>query len=302
MILVLGSINADLFFTVDHLPTPGETVLTPSVTLRPGGKGANQAAAAARAGAETRFLGCVGDDAVADTVLGALVESGCDVAGVTRRHGATGTAVVMVEASGENQIVVARGANGFVTADLLPAGMGAGTTLICQMELPPVETERALVAAKGSGVRTVLNLAPAKPIADRALAVVDVLVVNEIEAVALASGAGTPLSLARMLANRHNLTCVVTIGAQGAVAVEPNSTAWRVGALAVEVVDTVGAGDAFVGVLAAALDSGADLPAALHRASVAASLACMAEGAMTGLPNADAIKSRQPDLAPATRM
>ncbi|NQW08711.1 MAG: ribokinase [Alphaproteobacteria bacterium] len=302
MILVLGSINADLFFTVEHLPAPGETVLTPSVTLRPGGKGANQAAAAARAGSMVRFLGCVGDDAVAETVLAALVDAGCDISGVRRVAGATGTAAVMVEASGENQIVVASGANGRVTADLLPAEMAPDITLVCQMEIPPAETERALIAAKAWGARTVLNLAPAGDISDQALVAVDVLVVNEIEAIALAGEAGTPLGLARNLADRHAVVCVVTVGAQGAVAVEPGGVAWRVGALGVEAVDTVGAGDAFVGVLAATLDDGADLPTALHRASVAAGLACTAEGAMTGLPDAAAIERRRPDLAPAARV
>lgn len=302
MILVLGSINADLFFTVERLPARGETVLTPSVALRPGGKGANQAAAAARAGAETRFLGCVGDDAVADTVLGALIEAGCDVSSVKRIAGATGTAAVMVEASGENQIVVASGANGSVTADLLPAGIGPATTLVCQMEIPPAETERALIAAKAVGARTVLNLAPARDISDRALAAVDVLVVNEVEAAALEGEAGTPLGLARNLADRHDLVCVVTVGAQGAVAAEPDGTAWRIGTLDIDPVDTVGAGDCFVGVLAAALEGGADLAAALHRASVAAALACTAEGAMTGLPDVVAIERRLLDLPPAVRV
>lgn len=127
MIVVLGSINADLFFAVDRLPGRGETVLTPTLTARPGGKGANQAAAAARAGAAAAFLGCVGDDAAAGEVLAALSASGCDVSGVRRVPGPTGTAMVVVEAGGENLIVVASGANTAVTADLLAARRPGGS-------------------------------------------------------------------------------------------------------------------------------------------------------------------------------
>lgn len=302
MILVLGSINADLFFAVERLPGRGETVLAPTVTARPGGKGANQAAAAARAGAAAAFLGCVGGDAAGAEVLAALAATGCDVAGVRRVPGATGTAMVVVEAGGENLIVVASGANTAVTAELLPDDrLGPGTTLVCQMEIPPGQTAAALRRARAAGARTVLNLAPARPLAPSALADVDVLVVNKVEAESLEGRAGTALGLARTLAGRHRLTCVVTLGGDGAVAAEPDGTAWSVGTLLVEAVDTVGAGDAFVGVLAATLDAGADLPAALRRASVAAGLACTKEGAMPSLPDAAAIRSRLGELAPARR-
>jgi len=307
MILVFGSINADLFFTVERLPGRGETVLTPTVTMRPGGKGANQAAAAARAGgraeAATAFLGCIGEDASGAEMLAALAATGCDVSGVRRVPGATGTAAVMVEAGGENQIVVASGANGAVAADLLAdAALGPGTTLVCQMEIPVEQTAEALRRGRVAGARTVLNLAPARPIPPSALADVDVLVVNEPEARTLEGEAGTPLGLARNLAARHRLTCIVTLGGDGAVAAEADGTAWSVGVLPVEAVDTVGAGDAFVGVLAATLDGGASLPDALLRASVAAGLACTAEGAMTSLPDGAVIDARLAELAPARRL
>jgi ribokinase len=303
MILVLGSINADLFFAVDRLPGRGETVLSPSVATRPGGKGANQAAAAARSGAAAAFVGCVGDDGVAEVVLAALAASGCDVAGVRRVPGATGTAMVVVEAGGENLIVVASGANGLVTADLLAADtLGPRVTLVCQMEIPAGETAKALRAAKAAGARTVLNLAPAGGLPAATMADVDVLVVNKVEAAALEGEAGAPLGLARALATRHRLTCVVTLGGDGALAVEPDGTAWTVGSLTVEAVDTVGAGDAFVGVLAASLDQGMSLPASLRRASVAAGLACTLEGAMPSMPDAAAIAARLDELAPARRL
>ncbi|EDP61198.1 ribokinase [alpha proteobacterium BAL199] len=303
MILVLGSINADLFFAVDRLPVRGETVLAPSVTTRPGGKGANQAAAAARAGAATAFFGCVGDDGVAGGMLAALAETGCDVSGVQRVPGETGTAMVVVERGGENLIVVASGANRQVTANLLPADrLGPATTLVCQMEIPAEQTVRALRRARAEGARTVLNLAPVGAIPSTALADVDVLIVNRIEAEALVSGAGDPLDLARTLAQRHDLTCVVTLGGEGVLAVEPGGTAWSVGVLPVRAVDTVGAGDAFVGVLAASLDARTALPDALRRASVAAGLACTVEGAMPSLPDRSAIEARLNDLAPARRL
>ncbi|MEQ8817073.1 MAG: PfkB family carbohydrate kinase [Thalassobaculum sp.] len=303
MIVVLGSINVDLFFAVDRLPGRGETVLAPGMTVRPGGKGANQAAAAARAGASTLFLGCIGEDAAGGDVLAALAETGCAVSRVRRLPGVTGTAVVMVEAGGENQIVVASGANLSVTADLLDAvPLGPGTTLVCQMEIPPDQTAEALRRARAAGARTVLNLAPARPVTAAALAEVDMLVVNKPEAESLEGQAGTPLGLARTLAARHDLTCVVTLGREGAIAAGPDGNAWSVGVLAVEAVDTVGAGDAFVGVLAASLDGGATLPEALHRASVAAGLACTREGAMPSLPDAAAIEIHLGELAPARRL
>lgn len=303
MIVVLGSINVDLFFTLDRLPGRGETVLAPAMTVRPGGKGANQAAAAARAGAPTLFLGCVGEDAAGGEVLAALADTGCDISRVPKVPGATGTAIVMVETGGENQIVVASGANLSVSAVLLDdALLGPDATLVCQLEIPPAQTAEALRRAKAAGARTVLNLAPARPIPSATLADVDLLVVNEIEAATQEGEAGTPLGLARTLAARYGLTCVVTLGGEGTVAAEADGTAWSVGVLPVEAVDTVGAGDAFVGVLAATLDGGADLPAALHRASVAAGLACTREGAMPSLPDAVAIGARLAGLEPARRL
>jgi len=301
MITVFGSINADLFFTVDTLPARGETVLTPSVTLQPGGKGANQAAAAARAGAPTRFIGCVGEDALAAPVLDALRRAGCDVSGVRTVTGATGTAAVMVERSGENQIVVASGANGAVTAGQL-GSLASGDTLVCQMEVPVEETAAALEAASRAGMRTVLNLAPARPVDSAVLDTVDLLILNEGEAAVLAGADCAPAAQARRLAGDHGLTCVVTLGGDGALAVTAGGEGWRVGALAVEAVDTVGAGDAFVGVLAASLDTGLTLAAAFHRASVAAGLACTRPGAMAALPDAAEIEARLSALPGAAQL
>lgn len=298
MITVFGSLNLDLLFNLDRLPTRGETVLTREIVQLPGGKGANQAAAAAMAGAVTRFVGCVGADGLGEPVLAALRNAGCDVSGVDAVPGATGTAVVMVECSGENQIVVGSGANLAVTADLLDAAAPAGgDTLVCQMEIPAEATVAALRAARAAGARTVLNLAPAQSLGPDALAAVDILIVNEGEAALLAGETALPAVTARALASAHDLICIVTLGGDGAIAVTPQGRGWRIGSLAVEAVDTVGAGDAFVGVLAASLDLGLDLPDALHRASVAAGLACTRPGAMAALPGRLEIEDRLSALA-----
>lgn len=293
MITVFGSLNIDLLFNLERLPTPGETVLTGGIVQLPGGKGANQATAAAKAGAATRFVGCVGEDGLGEPVLASLRAAGCDVSSVRVVPGATGTAVVMVERSGENQIVVGSGANMAVTADQLDAlALGPDDTLVCQMEIPVEATVAGLAAAKRAGVRTVLNLAPARALPAEVLAAVDVLVVNEGEAAVLAGRSAEPAEIARSLAGAHDLVCVVTLGGEGAIAVTPTGEGYRVATLPVTAVDTVGAGDAFVGVLAAALDAGMALPGALHRASVAAGLTCTRRGAAAALPDAGEIESR----------
>lgn len=303
MITVFGSLNVDLLFNLDRLPGRGETVLTQEIVQLPGGKGANQAAAAAKAGAETRFVGCVGRDGQGDGVLAALRSAGCDVSGVATVPGATGTAVVMVERSGENQIVVGSGANLAVTAGLLAAAPpGAGDTLVCQMEIPVDSSLNALRSAQAAGARTVLNLAPARPVGPEALAAVEVLIVNKGEAAVVAGQTAAPADTARSLAAAHDLTCVVTLGGAGVVAARPDGRAWRVDALTVEAVDTVGAGDAFVGVLAASLDLGMDLPEGLRRASVAAGLTCTRAGAMAALPDAAEIDGRLSALARPTEL
>ncbi|SDF25887.1 ribokinase [Thalassobaculum litoreum] len=298
MITVFGSLNVDLLFNLDRLPAPGETVLTREIVQLPGGKGANQATAAAKAGAPTRFVGCVGEDGLGAPVLASLTAAGCDVSGVREVPGATGTAVVMVERSGENQIVVGSGANMAVVASMLESvALGPGDTLVCQMEIPPEATAAALAAARRAGARTILNLAPARPLPPEVLADVDLLIVNEGEAAVLAGSAAPPLETARGLAAAHELTCVVTLGGDGALAVTPDGRGCRVGTLAVQAVDTVGAGDAFVGVLAASLDVGMGLPNALHRASVAAGLTCTRPGAAAALPDAAEIDGRLSALA-----
>jgi ribokinase len=299
VIVVFGSINADLFFTVDNLPTRGETVLCPGYSFRPGGKGANQAVAAARAGAKVAMVGKVGDDAFALAVRAALAENRVDIERVVGTDGVTGTAAVLVEASGENQIVVASAANMDVRHDQVPdALLGPATTLVLQMEVPVVETDALIERAADAGARVILNLAPYRPLPSRTLGLVDVLIVNEGEAAALAGGDEDASDHARRFAEAYGCTAIVTLGGSGAVMADRDGM-WRIAALDVDPVDTVGAGDAFVGILAAALDAGEVMPEALRRASVGAGLACLHEGAQSGLPTAAEIDSVLPRLAPA---
>ena len=229
MIIVPGSVNADLLFKVQRLPRPGETVLCPSYVMAPGGKGANQAAAAAKAGAAVAFVGHVGADAYGPVVRGLLLEAGvgCDLLAVATAP--TAIAVIGVDAGGENAIIVASGANLETAAAQVPDAMlGAGATVLCQNEIRPAETFAVLSRAKRLGARTVLNMAPAASVPPEVLGALDVLVVNELEAETVAGVTGQPPeTVARALATTYGLTCVVTLGGAGCIAVTA-AEGWRV--------------------------------------------------------------------------
>jgi ribokinase len=229
--------------------------------------------------------------------------AGVDVAGIGLDAAPTGLAFITVDRAGENQIVVASGANGQVRASDVPdPALGPECLVVAQMELAATETAAVLNRARARGARTLLNLAPALPIDPTALGAVDWLVVNRVEAAMLAATLGlaeaAPATVARRLARVHGLTCIVTLGRDGAIAADA-VRAWAVDALAVTAIDTTGAGDAFVGNLAAALDRGASLPDSLRRASVAAGLACTARGAQSALPDRADIDRAMGRLAPA---
>jgi ribokinase len=294
MLLVFGSINVDLVFRVAALPAAGETVLGDSYVTVPGGKGANQAVAAARAGARVGMVGRVGRDGFADVALAALRAAGVDAGGVRADAAPTGCAVIGVDAHGENQIIVASGANARVSAEQVEeAWLDPQTTLLLQMEVPAAESAALIARARARGARIVLNLAPALPLPEAALRAVDVVVVNAAEAVRLGARFGLAAertALAAGLARTLGPTVVMTLGGEGAIAASRAGT-WRVGALAVTPVDTTGAGDAFVGVFAASLDAGLQLDDALHRASAAAGLACLGLGAQASLPDRHAIEA-----------
>jgi ribokinase len=298
MLLVFGSINVDLLFKIENLPRPGETVLCPGYEVAAGGKGANQATAAARAGAAVHMVGHVGEDGFGHFARAAMTAAGVHCAGIATSSRATGIAVIGIDHAGENQIMVASGANLDTHAgQVADVALAPGTTLLCQNEVRPEATFALLERAKARGARTMLNLAPAGEVPAQVLDALDYLIVNEVEGrtAARRSRGGAVAAFARDLATMHDLTCVVTLGAEGALALGPE-VAQRVAALPVEPVDTTGAGDAFVGVLAASLDLGHDLGAALQRASVAAGLACTRLGAQTSQPTAAQIEARLGEL------
>jgi ribokinase len=303
MITVFGSINVDLVARVAALPGPGETVLAPDYTVVAGGKGANQAVAAARAregsGAKTHMIGCVGRDGFADIALATMRDCTIDLSAVVAVAEPTACAMIGVDPAGANQIIVASGANRHLRAAQLDDGLlGVDTTLVLQLEVDPGETWAVIARAKVRGARVILNTAPAAPVPPDVAASCDILVMNEIEAVMLSSHGNDPVEAARALSLDWGVTTVVTLGAEGAWAFEPGAT-WRIRALAVEAIDSTAAGDAFVGVLAAALDGGSTLAEALGRASVAGGLACETAGAQPSLPGRAAIEQALSRLAPA---
>lgn len=290
MILTFGSINADLIVPVPNLPRPGETVLGGSYTLLPGGKGANQALAAHRAGAAVMLAGAVGRDGFAAVALSSLRGAGVDMRLVRDLDLPTGCAVIMVSAAAENTIAVAPGANTGVRCDWVPDDLlDANTILLAQLEVPPSETRALIGRVRRRNGRCLLNLAPALPVDLELLPEIDLLVANEREAATLSAD---PMAIARRLRQGF----VVTRGAAGVSALLVDGSRLDVPALAVDPIDTTGAGDTFVGVLAAALDLGASLEAGLLRASAAAGLACCACGAQTAMPNAAAIDRAVADL------
>ena len=305
MIVVFGSINADLVIEVASLPGPGETILAPEYRAVPGGKGANQALAAKRAGGEVAMHGCVGDDPFATIALEFLERDGVDLSGLMRSNRATGCAAVFVDPQGENQIVVASGANRDARMSTISdSALGPDTTLLLQLEVDTTETAALIARARASGARIILNAAPVIPLPETVLAAVDVLIVNHLEATMLAKNLGTPTPDAILAAGRltRRLGCltIVTLGCEGAIAFRTDEI-WRVDALGVETRDTTGAGDTFAGVFAAALDFGTALPEALARASVGASLACLKIGAQQSIPTASMIEDRLCEIDPARR-
>jgi ribokinase len=294
MVIVFGSINLDLVTRVARFPAPGETIGAESFATYPGGKGANQALAAARAGAAVRMYGAVGTDTFADAALALLAAGGVDLEGVKRAAAPTGCATILVDGHGENCIAVASGANALADPEAVPDSVLApGTVVVLQHEVPAHANAVLIARAHRAGARIILNAAPARPLPIELLRQIDVLVVNETEAAALAAQHGWRVTAhafatAAIAVTLPTFAVVVTLGKAGALAASGTDTI-RVHAPDVEAVDTTGAGDAFVGALAAAIDARAPLPDALRAAVVAGSLACTAAGAQPALPRREAI-------------
>ena len=259
---VVGSINLDLVVRAERLPRPGETVTGATFARVPGGKGANQAVAAARLGASVRMVGCVGRDPFAEEALAGLREAGVELA-VSERDAPTGVALIAVDANGENTIVVAPGANLELAPEDLPAEDGA---VLAQQEIPPATVARAAEAAS----RFFLNAAPARPDPPRA----ELTIVNGLEREALGE--------------RDGLVCL-TLGAEGAVLLERGEEVARAAPPPVEAVDGTAAGDAFTACLVVSLLEGRPREESLRRACAAGALAASRPGAQTSLPTAEEV-------------
>lgn len=294
MITVIGSVNLDLITTVERLPNPGETVSGSNFHTAPGGKGANQALAAARAGSAVRMVGAVGQDAFADEALSLLQQAELDLSHISRNPGATGTALIMVDCKGENAIAVAPGANFTVNIAQIPP-LDPESVLLLQHEIPLETIEAAMDAAHQSGARTILNAAPARPDAAKLLAKADYVVANETEFDLYADllgleGESREARMANFVA-RTGRVMIVTLGGDGAIA-QTLQGAFRVPSIQIIPIDTVGAGDTFCGYLAAGLHEGLDLETALQRASIAGALACLKPGAQPSIPTAAEVDAR----------
>ena len=287
MITVFGSTNIDQIGVVSRLPRPGETVAGSTFAMAAGGKGANQALAARRAGSVVRHVTAIGDDSFAELALAELRAAGVDLTRARVTDGASGIAMILVDPEGENVIAVLPGANAQVSADDAVAaieGMQPGDLLLLQQEIPHEATLAALEAARRRGIATMLNIAPFLPGTHEAAALADVLVANEMEFAQLIGDDAADLPEAiRRRAFDHRQTVVVTLGPRGVVASNGREL-WHVPALRIEPVDTVGAGDTFCGYLADGTARGLSFDAALHRAATAASLACLKPGAQPAIP------------------
>lgn len=292
-VVVLGSLNADVFARVARHPRPGETVLGSGGEVRAGGKGANQAAAAALAGARVVMVGAVGDDAYAAVATGNLVGAGVSMDGVRTVAGPTGLALITVSADGENSIIVIPGANAAVGEPELAQldSLGAGDVVVLQGEVPVAAVTAAARAAAERGARVVVNLAPVVALPADVLRLADPLVVNEHEgegALRLldADPAGlSPDELCARLREQGVPSVVMTLGGAGAIIAAGTPPATRIPAEEVTVVDTTGAGDAFAGALAAGLCNGEDLIDAARRATRFAAEAVQHEGAQDSYPD-----------------
>lgn len=280
--LVVGSVNLDVVYRVPHLPRPGETLLGDDLVRLSGGKGGNQAHAAARVappGVRVAFAACVGDDDAAEMLREDLRASGVDVAGVREVPGASGTALIAVDEAGENTIVVIPGANAAwpdEAVEHLP--LGSGDVVVLQLEIPFPVVTAAVARAREAGATVVLNAAPLDRRVTQLLDFVDVLVVNEVEAREL-FGLDGDLDAGSLAGLTEACDLVVTLGARGTAFVPAGGAVRTLPAFAVEAVDTVGAGDAFVGGLAAELAASATLERAVRTGSAAGALTATVTGA-----------------------
>ena len=280
-VVVVGSANLDLVATLDHLPKPGETIVALDYAEHAGGKGVNQAVACARMGARTAFVGCVGNDDAGIFLRGVLENEGIDTTMLRVVDMPTGRAFINVDSRGENEIVVVSGANTQVGVAQNPLVLPTSHVLLMQLEIPLATVSAALTLARNSGTLTVLNPAPYKSLTEDVLSLVDVIVPNETESAACG---GTNALLKAGVA-----TVVTTLGEKGAV-INTASSETSIAPHKVVAVDTVGAGDAFIGALSAELARGATISDAASVGAVAGALATTVHGAVPSLPKQDVVR------------
>jgi ribokinase len=293
-VVVLGSVNADLVLRCSHMPIPGQTVHGRDFQTLPGGKGANQAVAAARLGASVSFIGCVGDDAFGRQARQLLESEGIDTQHLhSVADTPTGVAMILVDDAGQNSIALAAGANAALSIAQVDASratiQGAGL-LICQLECPLPVVQHGIALAHAAGVPVLLNPAPVQPLPAALLAQVDVLVPNESEAAALIGlAAGTAFDATAAAARLRALgprTVIVTLGAHG-VELASDGIDAHFDAPRVRAVDTTGAGDTFIGAYAAAWCDGASVSASIDYAQRAAAISVTKAGAIAAMPRRD---------------
>ncbi len=280
-VVVVGSANLDLVATLDHLPKPGETIVALGYAEHAGGKGVNQAVACARMGARTAFVGCVGNDDAGIFLRSVLEKEGIDTTMLRVVDMPTGRAFINVDAHGENEIVVISGANTQVGVAQSPLMLPTAHVLLMQLEIPITTVLIALTAARANGSTTVLNPAPYKTLTPEILSLVDVIVPNETESAACG---GTQALLAAGVA-----TVVTTLGEKGAV-INTALSETNIAPHKVVAIDTVGAGDAFIGALSAELAQGQSINDAASVGAVAGALATTVRGAVPSLPTQSAVR------------
>ena len=309
MILVFGSINVDLVARVDRIARPGETVLSPGYELFYGGKGANQAVAAARsapAGSGVFMCGAIGEDAFGEGCRANLAAEGIDLAWLQVVGAPTGSAFIAVDAAGENAITVASGANRLLDAGRLgEESLDRIRLAVLQMEVPLSENLALARRLKPREAAVILNFAPARDDLPKdalleLLRATDYLVVNEHEAATACRALGLPEDDCLGLSAFLGVPVIVTLGARGVELHRPGQEAWHCEAAKIEVVDTTGAGDTFVGVLASGLDGGLGIEAAIRRAAHAASLSCTKLGAQGAMPKLSDLAAAQNADLPAS--
>jgi ribokinase len=311
MIIVFGSLDIDMVMPVGHFPRPGERVLCVADYLsHPGGKGSNQAVAAARGGAKVAVVGKVGDDSFGRRCINNLKNQSIWASGIGTSDGRpTGCATIAVDSNGANISIVAPGANLEATSDQVPDEVFTPRNIVlAQLEVPLKETFSVLQRARSGGAITILNASPAGNITREGLKNIDYLIVNEVEAHQFAQNLGVaetdPRLIAKAIAQMGKLTCIITLESKGSVAVRGDET-YVVGTLKIEAVDTTGAGDTFCGVFAACLQAGYDWLRAMHYAGVGAALSCLGLGAQESMPFMEEIEhhiAKVPPPAPPRKV